>query len=180
MLSPADQCCGTVGTSELAAPCKGAAAWHMRPRATLLALVYFARHCLKMITLRLELDANPTHIRPSQLLKSTVSHGPDLRGTLFLGHSPIEEPYAVAAFLSGIFSRLGFIDTSWPNQRHAYYPGHEEVEDDADEAVGPDYSSSLSSSSLVYISFQPLVVFFHPYFVVNVTTVSEVVSLFHS
>ena len=44
----------------------------------------------------------------------------------------------MAAFLSGIFSRLGFIDTSWPNQRHAYYPGHEEVEDDTDEAVGPD------------------------------------------
>ncbi|KAI0328992.1 hypothetical protein GY45DRAFT_1280579 [Cubamyces sp. BRFM 1775] len=127
----------TFSDSALAAPCKGAAAWRMRPRATLLALFYFARHCPKLMALQLELDANLALIHPSLVLKSIVRESPNLCGTLCLGHSPIEDPYAVAAFLSGIFSALRTIDTSWPNQRHAYYPGHDErpVEDAMGEAM---------------------------------------------
>lgn len=127
----------SLGDSPLAAPCKGVAAWRMRPRATLLALFYFARHCPKMVTLQLEIDANLALIHPSLVLESIVRQGPNLWGMLCLGHSPIEDPYAVAVFLSGIFSALTTIDTSWPNQRHAYYPRHEElqVEDVMDEVV---------------------------------------------
>ncbi|KAI0655381.1 hypothetical protein C8Q70DRAFT_1057485 [Cubamyces menziesii] len=127
----------TLGDSALVAPCKGVAAWRMRPRATLLALFYFARHCPRMVTLQLEIDANLALIHPSLVLESIVRQGPNLWGMLCLGHSPIEDPYAVAVFLSGIFSALTTIDTSWPNQRHAYYPRHEElqVEDVMGEVV---------------------------------------------
>ncbi|KAI0647926.1 hypothetical protein C8Q79DRAFT_1008306 [Trametes meyenii] len=61
--------------------------------------------------------------------------------TLNVGHSPIEDPYAVAAFLADSFPWLDDIQNSWENMAHDWYDGDDY--DGVDEVwVEPEWWST--------------------------------------
>ncbi|KAI0655370.1 hypothetical protein C8Q70DRAFT_426747 [Cubamyces menziesii] len=73
-----------------------------RPRATLLGLFYLAQHCAGLGEIALDIDANTAIMPPGRALESSVGRRPCLK-MLSLGYSPVEDPDAVAAFLTGLF-----------------------------------------------------------------------------
>ncbi|KAI0335701.1 hypothetical protein GY45DRAFT_1316398 [Cubamyces sp. BRFM 1775] len=95
-----------------------------RPRATLLGLFYLAHHCPNISQMTFPIDANISIIPPARALESTVERRAKLR-TLSLDYSPIEDPYAVAAFLTGLFRIDSATDirTFWADDGSSFTDG---------------------------------------------------------
>ncbi|EIW59339.1 uncharacterized protein TRAVEDRAFT_122287 [Trametes versicolor FP-101664 SS1] len=88
-------------------------AW-TRPRTTLAGLATVARLCPKLDWLGWELDASLDALPPARLERRPgLGMVPRHVFTLNVGLSPIEDPWAVAAFLSDIFPWLESIDHGW-------------------------------------------------------------------
>ena len=85
------------------------------PTTTIKALSYFAMYCPRLLTIRMAFDAtNPQPLESSVVEKLALN--PSQVDRLYIPHSPVGSPKAVASMLSTLFPRLGFInyDTRLP------------------------------------------------------------------
>ncbi|OJT15966.1 hypothetical protein TRAPUB_8789 [Trametes pubescens] len=87
-----------------------------KPRATLFGLLAFAQHCPHMCGITVELDADLSRVPPSRLEACTRLGAPHAAfKSLYVGLSPVEDPYAVAAFLSDSFPEIDDLEDDWRN-----------------------------------------------------------------
>ncbi|EIW59267.1 uncharacterized protein TRAVEDRAFT_46575 [Trametes versicolor FP-101664 SS1] len=95
-----------------------------KPRATLFGLLAFAQHCPRMRGLTIEIDADLSRVPPSRLevcSRRGAPHG--AFNWLYVGFSPIEDPYAVAAFLSDSFPGIEDMEDEWRQPPVSEYEG---------------------------------------------------------
>ncbi|OJT07272.1 hypothetical protein TRAPUB_1869 [Trametes pubescens] len=106
-----------------------------KPRATLFGLLAFARHCPYAAVLQFELTASLRSIPPALLeARPTQTPGPRtplMINGLYVGLSPIQDPYAVAAFLSDWVSGIDEIQDGWEDMMHI--DSDEDEDDEADD-----------------------------------------------
>ncbi|KAL1950457.1 hypothetical protein VTO73DRAFT_5581 [Trametes versicolor] len=84
-------------------------AW-TKPRATLLGVLAFTRHTPRLAVLGLEFDASLSFV-PRAHLTTRVTRRP--LDTLFVGLSPIVDPWVVAAVLSDAFPEFAEVENGW-------------------------------------------------------------------
>ncbi|CDO76159.1 hypothetical protein BN946_scf184740.g2 [Trametes cinnabarina] len=82
-----------------------------RPRATILGLLTFAWLSPRLSVLGVEFDTDLSKLPPARTELRLMLGVP--RGALQVGLSPIEDPVAVAAFLSDSFPSLADIVNGW-------------------------------------------------------------------
>lgn len=123
--------------------------WKPYPRpATILGLLPFARHCSALDVLAVEFDARlikadiPDRLErmplPGEQPPRWPINGPT---TLNVGMSPIDDPCAVAAFLSGVFPMVEEVLTGWE--------WAEEIED-----IIPDATEAQRAAWPVLLSYK--------------------------
>lgn len=96
-----------------------------KPLSTLAGLVAFAQNCPKLCSLGLALDTNPHHL-PTYFTDMRPGLGMRQRKLVKLevGRSPIEDPLAIAAFLSDLFPKLHEIRNGFsPLEDLLYFQG---------------------------------------------------------
>ncbi|KAI9058491.1 hypothetical protein FKP32DRAFT_1597588 [Trametes sanguinea] len=93
-----------------------------RPRATLLGIASVAFGCPDLEELDLEFTADTRTIPHFPRKASQLVTGPSrcCLNRLFVGKSPIDDPCAVAAFLSGLFPQLRDLHNSWPSAMNLF------------------------------------------------------------
>ncbi|KAJ6480410.1 hypothetical protein C8R45DRAFT_1216121 [Mycena sanguinolenta] len=86
---------------------------HVKPRVTLGGLLPLAQYCLKLRSLQMTFDASM--VPEWETLKTSAKKKKRVRQeyfqTLHVAQSPVEKPFAVAAFLSSVFPKLNSITT---------------------------------------------------------------------
>ncbi|EIW60850.1 uncharacterized protein TRAVEDRAFT_19406 [Trametes versicolor FP-101664 SS1] len=90
--------------------------WH-KPRVTLFGLLMLARNCPEEAVFQFELNANLRAVSPALLEAlpkwACSAYVPPVISGLYVGLSPIEDPYAVASFLSCFVSGIDCLRSGW-------------------------------------------------------------------